>query len=83
MKSLTTDYVIPWAINITMAIVVFIIGRMVVGFVVRLVNKLNLMPLINTGIAHTDPGIGQIGAGILRAPRSCFEEALEDFSKLF
>ena len=40
LKSLTTDYVIPWAINITMAIVVFIIGRMVVGFVVRLVNKL-------------------------------------------
>ncbi len=40
LKNLATGYVIPWAINITMAIVVFIIGRMVVGFVVRLVNKL-------------------------------------------
>ncbi len=54
-----------------------------VGVDIRLVNKLNLLPFINTGIAHKDPGIGQIGAGILRAPRSCFEEALIEFGKLF
>ncbi len=54
-----------------------------VGMDIRLINKLNLLPFINTGIAHKDPGIGQIGAGILRAPKTCFEEALEDFSKLF
>ncbi len=40
LQSLATGYVIPWAINITMAIVVFVIGRMVAGFVVRLVNKI-------------------------------------------
>ena len=40
LKSLATGYVIPWAINITLAIVVFIIGRMVAGFVVRLVNRI-------------------------------------------
>jgi len=54
-----------------------------VGVDIRLVNKLNLLPFINTGIAHKDPGIGQIGAGILRAPKSCFEEALKEFSALF
>ena len=54
-----------------------------VGVDIRLVNELNLLPFINTGIAHKDPGIGQIGAGILRAPQSCFEEALEEFGKLF
>ena len=54
-----------------------------VGMDIRLINKLNLLPFINTGIAHKDPGIGQIGAGILRAPKTCFEEALEDFCKLF
>lgn len=54
-----------------------------VGMDIRLINSLNLLPIINTGIAHKDPGIGQIGAGILRAPKICFEEALEDFSKLF
>ncbi len=54
-----------------------------VGVDLRLVNKINLLPLINTGIAHKHPGIGQIGAGILRAPKSCFEEALRKFDSLF
>ena len=54
-----------------------------VGVDLRLVNKLNLLPFINTGIAHKDPGIGQIGAGILRAPRSCFVDALKEFALLF
>lgn len=40
LKSLATGYVIPWAINITLAIAVFIIGRMVAGFVVRLVSRI-------------------------------------------
>jgi hypothetical protein len=54
-----------------------------VGVDIRLVNKLNVLPFINTGIAHKEPGIGQIGAGILRAPKSCFEVALKEFGKLF
>ena len=54
-----------------------------VGVDIRLVNKLDVLPFINTGIAHKDPGIGQIGAGILRAPKSCFAEALKEFNKLF
>jgi hypothetical protein len=54
-----------------------------VGVDIRLVNKLGILPFINTGIAHKDPGVGQIGAGILRAPKSCFEEALKEFSTLF
>jgi hypothetical protein len=54
-----------------------------VGMDIRLVNRLNLLPFINTGIAHKDPGIGQIGAGLLRAPKACFKEALIDFGQLF
>jgi len=54
-----------------------------VGVDIRLVNKLGILPFINTGIAHKNPGVGQIGAGILRAPKSCFEEALKEFSKQF
>jgi len=38
-----------------------------------------ITPFINTGIAHKKPGIGQVGAGILRAPMKCFEDALEAF----
>jgi uncharacterized protein DUF1116 len=33
-------------------------------------------PVIDTGIAHRRPGVGQIGAGITRAPMECFVEAL-------
>jgi hypothetical protein len=54
-----------------------------VGMDIRLINEQSILPFINTGIAHKDPGVGQIGAGILRAPRECFAQALEDFSGLF
>ena len=36
-----------------------------------------IAPVINTGIAHKQAGVGQIGAGIVRAPLLCFTQALE------
>jgi len=54
-----------------------------VGLDIRRINRLDLLPFINTGIAHREPGIGQIGAGILRAPKACFVEALKAFGRLF
>jgi hypothetical protein len=33
-------------------------------------------PTINTGIAHREPGIGQVGAGVVNAPLACFEQAV-------
>jgi hypothetical protein len=36
-----------------------------------------IMPLINTGIAGKVAGTGQVGAGVVRAPRACFTAALE------
>ena len=36
-----------------------------------------IAPIINTGIAHKKAGVGQIGAGIVRAPLPCFTQALE------
>ena len=33
-------------------------------------------PAINTGIAHREPGVGQIGAGVSRAPLAPFEAAV-------
>jgi len=33
-------------------------------------------PIINTGIAHREAGVGQIGAGITHAPMACFTQAL-------
>jgi hypothetical protein len=46
------------------------------GIDVRRVVDSGTPPVINTGIAHREPGIGQIGAGIARAPLACFEAGL-------
>jgi hypothetical protein len=47
-----------------------------VGIDVRLVVETGLTPLINTGIAGRRAGTGQVGAGVVRAPLACFEQAL-------
>lgn len=46
------------------------------GIDVRLVVDTGLAPVINTGIAHREPGIGQVGAGVVRAPMDCFRQAV-------
>jgi hypothetical protein len=43
---------------------------------VRKVADQSVLPIINTGIAHKEAGIGQIGAGITRAPMECFAKAV-------
>ena len=43
---------------------------------IRKVLRTGILPYINTGIAHREPGIGQVGAGIARPPLACFEQAL-------
>ena len=48
---------------------------------IRLVVETGIVPTINTGIAHKEPGIGQIGAGVVRAPIDCFKQALRAFAK--
>jgi hypothetical protein len=47
------------------------------GIDARRVLDTGIMPIINTGIAHKEAGIGQIGAGITRAPQDCFVEAVK------
>jgi len=46
------------------------------GIDVRRVVETGIAPAINTGIAHRLPGVGQVGAGVARAPLACFEKAL-------
>jgi hypothetical protein len=42
----------------------------------RRVVDTGMLPVINTGIAHKEPGVGQIGAGVTRAPLACFTQAV-------
>ena len=46
------------------------------GIDARKVVDTGIAPVINTGIAHKDAGIGQVGAGITRAPLECFDQAI-------
>jgi len=36
----------------------------------------------DAGIAHKKPGIGMVGAGILRAPQKCFTDAFNAIREL-
>jgi len=47
-----------------------------VGIDARRVVETGIAPAINTGIAHRRAGVGQVGAGVARAPLACFEKAL-------
>jgi hypothetical protein len=46
------------------------------GIDIRRVVETGIAPSINTGIAHKEPGIGQIGAGVVKAPMDCFNQAV-------
>lgn len=43
------------------------------------VCETGILPQINTGIAHKQPAIGQVGAGLVNPPMKCFEDALEAY----
>jgi len=51
------------------------------GIDIRKVVETGIVPWINTGIAHRQAGIGQIGAGVAQAPMDCFVQALEAFAE--
>jgi hypothetical protein len=46
------------------------------GIDIRKVVEKGLTPRVNTGVAHKEAGVGQVGAGLVRPPMSMFEEAL-------
>jgi len=46
--------------------------------VVRIVET-DILPAINTGIAHKEPGVGMVGAGLVKPPEKCFFDAFEAF----
>jgi len=45
------------------------------GIDIRKVVDTGIRPVVTTGIAHKQAGIGQIGAGIVRVPMACFTQA--------
>jgi hypothetical protein len=46
------------------------------GIDAREVAHTGVLPLVNTGIAHREPGVGQIGAGLVAPPMGAFTGAV-------
>jgi hypothetical protein len=53
------------------------------GIDLRKVVELGITPRINTGIAHKNAGVGQVGAGLVRPPLKIFEDALVAYAKKY
>ncbi len=53
------------------------------GIDLRKVVELGITPRINTGIAHKNAGVGQVGAGLVRPPLKIFEDALVAFAEKY
>ena len=54
-----------------------------VGTDIRKVVELGIPPRINTGIAHKDAGVGQVGAGLVRPPMKIFEDAVIAYAQKY
>ena len=53
------------------------------GIDVRKVVELGITPRVNTGIAHKEAGVGQVGAGLVRPPMQIFEQALVAYADAY
>ena len=69
----------------------FVLGSIPTGYLVgrsrgidiRKVVQTNIAPIIDTAIAHKDPGYPIIGAGLVRPPMECFKQALIAFGRKY
>ena len=50
---------------------------------VRKIIDKGILPVINTGIAHKKPGIGMVGAGLVKPPVNCYQDALRALAEAY
>ena len=53
------------------------------GIDIRKVVEKGITPRINTGVAHKQAGVGQVGAGLVRPPMAIFEGALVAYAEKY
>lgn len=71
--SASTNYAIP----------IFEFAGSPLGIDIRKVVSTGVLPIIDTGIAHKEPGHPIVGSGLARPPRECFTRALEQFERKY
>jgi hypothetical protein len=69
-------YNVTWTRNPTMSLPTLEFAPAPAGIDVRKVVDTGIRPVLTTGIAHKQAGIGQIGAGIVRNPMACYTQAV-------
>jgi len=53
------------------------------GIDARKVVETGILPAINTGIAHKEPGVGMVGAGLVKPPENVFKDAVIAFAEKY
>jgi len=53
------------------------------GIDIRKVVETGITPRVNTGIAHKEAGVGQVGAGLVRPPMEMFEQSLLAYAEQY
>lgn len=71
--SSSTNYAIP----------IFNFEGSPLGIDIRKIVKTGILPVIDTGIAHKEPGNPIVGSGLARPPLACFTKAFEQFEKKY
>jgi len=49
------------------------------GIDILKIVETGILPAVNTGIAHKTPGVGMVGAGLVKPPEKCFNDAFKAF----
>jgi hypothetical protein len=53
------------------------------GIDCREVVHTGVLPVVNTGIAHREAGVGQVGAGLVKPPMEAFTAAVQALAERF
>lgn len=71
---------ITLALNDTFLMPLFDFQGTATGIDIRKVVKTGILPVIDTAIAHKNPGVGMIGAGLVNPPMAAFKSALHEYA---
>lgn len=74
-------YAITYGENATYRIPLFSFRGTPTGIDARKVLQTGILPVMDVGLAGRDGG--QIGAGVIRAPRECFADAMAEYERRF
>lgn len=74
---------ITMGLNDTFTIPILNFQGTATGIDLRKVVRTGILPIIDTAVAHKKPGIGYIGAGLVRPPMEAFNQALYAFGEKY